>query len=456
MTANLPRLMVAAPASGSGKTTLILALLQALQNRGLAPAAFKCGPDYIDPLFHREVLGIPGYNLDLFLASPQVVRGLLNSGARGADIALLEGAMGYYDGAGMTAQASSWHLAWATRTPTLLVLRPGGAALSVAAVAKGMLSFRRQHQIAGVLLTDCSPALAQRLAPVIEQECGVPVYGCLPRLPEAALESRRLGLVTPSEVVGLWDKLQLLAQALEQYADLEGILALARTAPPLEGQLPPLEPVAQEVPIAVARDEAFCFSYKENLELLEVLGARIRFFSPLRDQQLPPGTCGLYLGGGCPELHAQALGENESIRRAIGEVVAAGVPAIAECGGFLYLQQQLTDREGNSYPMVGALAGEGTPRDQMSRFGYLTLTGETDSLLGPRGTQLRGHEFHYWDSTHPGAGFTVRKPHSLQHWSCGQVSPTLYGGFPHLYFWSNPQAAASFVAAAEQRRQHHD
>lgn len=440
--------MVAAPGSGSGKTTLTIALLQALKNRGLRPAAFKCGPDYIDPMFHREILGLPGYNLDLFFTPPHIVRGLLNKGMADADIAVLEGVMGYYDGAGMTGEASSWHLASETKTPAVLTVCPGGASLSVAALVKGFAGFREESQLKGVILNQCSPAMADRLAGIVERECGLKVYGALPKLPKAALESRHLGLVTPDAVDDLRGRAEELARQLEECADLDGLLALAASAPPLEGELPEISPVAKGVPIAVARDEAFCFYYQENLDLLKALGAELVFFSPLRSEALPERARALYLGGGYPELYAKALGENGAMRTAIGRAVEGGIPTVAECGGFLYLQRELEDSEGVRQPMADALEGDGFRTNRLGRFGYIELTAREDSLLTPTGETMRAHEFHYWDSSRPGAGYTARKPHSEKSWPCARVGENLYAGFPHLYFWSNLAAARRFVAAA--------
>lgn len=448
MKTNLPRLMLAAPASGSGKTTLTIALLAALKSRGHFPAAFKCGPDYIDPMFHREVLGMQGYNLDLFFTPPDIVRGLLAHGAKSAGIAVLEGVMGYYDGAGMTSDASSWHVASETQTPTVLVVRPGGASLSVAALVKGFATFKENSQIKGVLLNDCTPAMADRLATLIERECGVRVYGCMPQMPQAKIESRHLGLVTPDGVANLRENVQQLAVQLKESADIDGLVALAATAPPLEAALPPIQPVVQGVRIAVAQDEAFCFYYRENLELLEALGTELVSFSPLRDENLPQGVSALYIGGGYPELCAKTLSDNTAMRASLKQALGDGLPAIAECGGFLYLGQRLEDENGTSYSMVGALEGDGFNARKLGRFGYVGLAANEDNLLCRRGETIKGHEFHYWDSTCPGEGFTAQKPHSQRQWPCVQTSNVLYAGFPHLYFWSNPECAAHFVRAA--------
>ena len=272
---SIPRLMVAAPSSGSGKTTLTCGLLRAAQRRGLAPCAFKCGPDYIDPMFHRSVLGVPSRNLDLFFSSEEEVRSRLVSAAQDHGLAVLEGVMGFYDGQGNTDRASSWRLAQATRTPVLLTVRPQGTALTLAALVKGVQTFRTPSQIAGVLLNGCTQRLAELLAPSIQGETGLPVLGYLPQLPGCSIPSRHLGLFTPDEVADLSAKVDRVAGQLVETADLDQIFALARSAPELEAEpLPPLPDAPDGPLVAVARDEAFCFYYEDNLDELRRAGAR--------------------------------------------------------------------------------------------------------------------------------------------------------------------------------------
>lgn len=441
-----PRLMLAAPASGAGKTTLTLALLRALRDANLRPAAFKCGPDYIDPMFHREVLGVSGYNLDLFMAGPDVARALLAHGSRGADISVLEGVMGYYDGVGDTTRASAWHVASETATPAVLVVRPKGAFLSVAALVKGFRDFRAGSRLSGVILNGCTAGLHDKLAPVIERETGLKVFGFMPDVPASQLSSRHLGLVTPEAVKALDEKIAALAGQLREGVDLQSLVALARSAPPLDARFPDIAP-ERPVRIAVARDAAFCFYYRENLEMLEALGAKTVFFSPLDDNALPADIDALYLGGGYPELHARALAANASMRRSVAKAVTTGMPILAECGGFLYLQDDLQDTDGNAHPMCGAISGHGLKGERLGRFGYVELSALEDGLLGPAGTRLRGHEFHYWNSSDCGSAFRAEKI-SGGGWPCCHSSPTLWAGFPHLYFWGNPDAARSFVRAA--------
>ena len=453
----VPRLMLAAPASGSGKTTVSCGLLRAAQRRGLAPCAFKCGPDYIDPMFHRAVLGLPSRNLDLFFSGEAEVRGRLASAASGRGLAVLEGVMGLYDGIGNTDGASSWRLARATDTPVLLVVRPQGTALTLAALVKGLQTFRTQSQIGGVLLNGCTQRMAGLLAPAIQGETGLPVLGFLPVVPQAELPSRHLGLFTPGEIRDLQGKLDRLADQLEETADLEGIFALARSAPPLEGA--PLLP-AEEDPegpvVAVARDEAFCFYYEDNLDELRRAGARLAFFSPTEDRGLPPGSCGLYLGGGYPELHARALSGNAPMREAVRRAVEGGMPALAECGGFLYLQKTLEDPEGSAWPMAGALGGAGVKTPRLQRFGYVTLTARGDTPYLRQGETIAAHEFHRWDCTRNGDLCRAERPSGGEGWDCMAGRENLLAGFPHLYFPSNPQFAPRFVSACRRYREKED
>ena len=296
------QLVLAAPRSGSGKTTAACALLAALTARGLTPCAFKSGPDYIDPMFHRAVLGVESHNLDLFFSAPQTARALYARHAAGHGAAVVEGAMGYYDGlGGVTDTASAWQLADTLDLPALLVVRPKGASLTLAAELRGLTAFRTPHHIAGILLNDCTQGLCALLKPMLEKETGLPVVGCLPPLPEAAIESRHLGLKTAAEIDDLQRKIQLLSDAAQQTIDWPLLHTLFdRPAPAaVPCTLPP-----PRVRLAVARDAAFCFTYAETLEALRENGAELCFFSPLADTALPDNIGGLYLPGGYPELYA--------------------------------------------------------------------------------------------------------------------------------------------------------
>ena len=446
--------LLAAPRSGSGKTTMTCALLMALKRRGCAPCAFKSGPDYIDPMFHRAVLGVESRNLDLFFSAPETVRALYAKGAAGHGAAVCEGAMGFYDGlGGVSDRASAWHLADTLDLPVLLVVEPKGQSLTLAAELNGLVNFRTPSHIAGILLNNCTARMHALLAPMLEKETGLPVLGFLPKLPEAVIGSRHLGLYTAAEVENLQQKLALLADAAEEHIDWPRLLALCEKEPPalpVEPETPPAR-----VRIAVAQDEAFCFTYAETLEAFRDAGAEVVFFSPLRDTALPENIGGLYLPGGYPELHAKELSENTSLLREIKQKIESGLPTAAECGGFLYLGQSLTDAEGQSWPMVGVLPGEAKDAGRLVRFGYAALSADSDSMLFRAGESFPIHEFHHWDSTANGTALAAKKPVGGAAWRCGFVNEHFYAGFPHLY-WAGTPLPQRFAAAAENYRRDHD
>ena len=446
--------LLAAPRSGSGKTTMTCALLMALKRRGCAPCAFKSGPDYIDPMFHRAVLGVESRSLDLFFSAPETVRTLYARGAAGHGAAVCEGAMGFYDGlGGVSDRASAWHLADTLGLPVLLVAEPKGQSLTLAAELNGLVNFRTPSHIAGILLNNCTARMHALLAPMLEKETGLPVLGFLPKLPEAVIGSRHLGLYTAAEVENLQQKLALLADAAEEHIDWPRLLALCEKEPPALPVQP--ETPSARVRIAVAQDEAFCFTYAETLEAFRDAGAEVVFFSPLRDTALPENIGGLYLPGGYPELHARELSENTSLLREIKQKIESGLPTAAECGGFLYLGQSLTDAEGQSWPMAGVLPGEAKDAGRLVRFGYAALSADSDSLLFRAGESFPIHEFHHWDSTANGTALAAKKPVGGAEWRCGFVSEHFYAGFPHLY-WAGTPLPQRFAAAAENYRRDHD
>ena len=483
------QMMIAAPASGSGKTAVACGMLALLKQMNKKTCAFKCGPDYIDPMFHRAALGVQSYNLDLFLSSEEYVKAQYDRVCAGCDAAVCEGVMGFYDGvAGITAQASAWHVADVLDLPVILVIDPKGASLTLAAQIKGICSLRTPHHIAGVIFNRCSPMLFQALAGTVERESGIPVLGYLPSMAEAAFESRHLGLYTAGEIDDLSARLDKIAVRLAECVDMERLFRLCGRGSGLEeGRerevLESRSHCGGMVPIAVARDEAFCFVYQEPLDALRQAGADLIDFSLLHDAHLPEGVGGLYLPGGYPELYAKALSENVMMRQAVRNAVLEGLPTVAECGGFLYLGRSLAGSDGIRYPMAGALPGTAEKQDRLVRFGYSFLRAETDSLLFRAGEEIPAHEFHYWDSTENGDGLQAFKPGGSESgefrtgglkqgktelgasksetiefgasklgrersWRCGWVTDSLYAGFPHLYFAGSPRLAERFVQAA--------
>lgn len=448
----LPRIMVSGGGSGSGKTTLTCALLAIFSRRGLKTAAFKCGPDYIDPMFHRETQGTPSSNLDLYMLGEDAVRSLLLE--NGADIAVLEGVMGFYDGVGGgTAEASSWHLSCLTETPVLLVEDCKGQSLTAAARIKGIVDFRRNN-IRAVLLNNAGEGLFGMLKPVIERETGLHAAGYLPYMPECAIESRHLGLVTAAEIENLRQKIGRLADILEKTLDIDAILALAASAPPLQNVIaaktaPP--PHKKRPRIAVARDRAFCFYYEDGLRLLEKLGAELVNFSPLNDHALPPAVDGMILGGGYPELYAAELSANAGMLASIRDAVKGGLPTLAECGGFMYLHRELEGADGKRYPLAAVIDASCEKKARLVRFGYAEFTANVDNLLCKAGEALRGHEFHYWDSGDQGSAFTAVKPASGKSWNCIVATETLFAGFPHFHFRAAPKTAERFLEKCREQ-----
>lgn len=450
MTRRIPRLMIAAPTSGAGKTTVTCALLAALAAQGRRVRAFKAGPDYIDPMFHREVVGVPSSNLDLFLLGEATCRTLLAGHSADAEISVIESAMGYYDGIAASDAASGYTLAKATGTPVVLVIDARKAALSLAAVVQGLAAFRRDANIRGVILNFASEALHALVAPAIARETGIPVLGYLPSMPDCALGSRHLGLVTADEVQGLRGILKRLAGQLAETVDLTAVMAIAAAAEPLVYATAPVSLDFEGVSIAVARDRAFCFVYQDALDLLERMGARLVSFSPMADTALPAGVQGLYLPGGYPELHAAQLAANAPMRRSVHAALTRGLPCIAECGGFLYLHETLEDADGMPHPMVGFLHAKAFKTPRLRRFGYATLTARRDTLLLPEGHSIPGHEFHHWDSDQPGDALLAAKPQRDVSWRCGVCTDTLFASFPHLHLCADPRMATRFLTQCKE------
>lgn len=449
-----PRIMLAAPKSGSGKTLLTCGLLEVLRRRGLNPIACKCGPDYIDPMFHRYVLGIPGRNLDSFFLPAEGVRKVLVDAVREeqAGIAVLEGVMGYYDGLGGTeTSASSWEIAEITDTPAILVLDCKGASLSVAAMASGFLHFRKKSHIAGVILNRVSSMYYERLAAAVEEASGLPVLGYLPESEEYRMESRHLGLFLPGEIDRLRERIGRLADQMEKSIAVDRVLEVAGMLPlrienkgkekaeneSMEAESIAKFPACQEqkvtsrVRIGVARDEAFCFYYQENFRLLEQMGAELVYFSPLRDKKIPDRVDGLLFGGGYPENYARELAKNAAMRESIRRSIAAGMPFLAECGGFLYLHHTLEGSDGKHWEMAGVYPFDAYRTNRLRRFGYVRL-------LTSSGQEIHGHEFHYWESEDPGTDWEAVKPTGNRSWRCIHEKGGQIGGFPHLYYASCP------------------
>ncbi|MBO5573887.1 MAG: cobyrinate a,c-diamide synthase, partial [Clostridium sp.] len=347
---NIRRIMLAAPVSGSGKTLLTCGILELFRRHGEHPCAFKCGPDYIDPMFHRVVCGFAGANLDSFFLPSEKVRNLFTETCRreNAGSAVLEGVMGYYDGvSGTTEQASSYDISRITKTPVILVVNARGTSLSAAALVRGFQEFRPDSRIAGVLLNRCRKEVAAMIGSVIEENCHIPVVGYVPMEKEFEIKDRHLGLYLPHEMADIHDRIKKLADRMEETVDWEKLSAIADSAEELpetdssEGRTSPeMNGTAQEeirFRVALAKDEAFCFYYQENMRLLESMGAEIVPFSPMHDKELPEDIDGLIIGGGYPENYGPILSENRTMLSSVWSALEGKMPLLAECGGFEYL-----------------------------------------------------------------------------------------------------------------------
>lgn len=429
------RFIITGTKSGCGKTTVTCGVLAALKKRGLDAAAFKCGPDYIDSMFHRKAIGVSSCNLDSFFCERDMLLYLLDRYGGGHDVSVIEGVMGFYDGS----SGSAWSVSEMTETPAVIVIDCRGMSDSIGAIMSGFLRYRK-NRIAGFIFS----RLPEKLIPLAERLCeklGTEYLGSMPKT-DITFESRHLGLVTADEIGDIQEKTERLGELAEKYIRIDRLLALCDE--PLPEFAPPVIPHYDEGPvIAVARDSAFCFLYEESIGLLEAMGCRVKYFAPLDDGRVPEAD-GLILCGGYPELYAERLAENISMKYNIKRLINGGMPTIAECGGFMYLHDSLTDKDGRKYPMAGVISGEVYPAGRLTRFGYISMTARKDGLLCGCGDMMRAHEFHYWDSTSCGDGFSAEKADGRK-WECCHVSDTLYAGFPHIYLYSDIGAAERFV-----------
>ncbi len=455
--------MIAAPKSGSGKTMITCALLQLLKDSGKNVSSYKCGPDYIDPMFHKKVLGVPSKNLDTFFTDEKTTVQLFLDKRADGDFAVLEGVMGLYDGlGGIYEQGSSYHLAKVTQTPIILVVDAKGMGKSVLTLIAGFLQYDTQHLIKGVMLNRMSKGYYDIIKPLIEKELSVKVVGYFPEQKDIRLESRHLGLVMPDELADIKEQLDELAGRLKKTIDLDMLLDIAAEAEEItkttNTEQMQIQNQNNKINIAVAMDEAFCFYYEDNLRLLEKCGAKLQYFSPLHDTKLPDNCDALLLGGGYPELYAKELSENLSMRNSIKTAFKTGLPTVAECGGFMYLHTYIhniceedADAQNYVFGMTGALDSECHFKGKLVRFGYIELAEKYSNFLPPN-EKIKAHEFHYYDSTDNGADCIATKPTTGRSYDCVISHDNYWLGFPHLYYPSNPHFAESFVRKAYEYR----
>lgn len=451
-----PRVVIAGVSSGVGKTTTMLAIARALQNKGLRVACFKCGPDYLDPTYHQRNLEVPCHNLDGWMMGRDAVLRTFLHASRDADISLIEGVMGLFDGAeptsdvGSTAEIAKW-----LDAPVLLIADVGGMARTIDALALGFKQYDPALNVAGLVANRVgSPSHAK----IIKQACrSLPCYGALPRREDLKFQERHLGLVAALQD-GQEDKTFAdWAAVAAEYLDLDGIIALAKEAKPLsatnEGKADESSP--RSCTIAYAYDQAFHFYYDDNLNLLKEQGAKLLPFSPLANEDLP--TCdGVYIGGGYPELHADQLSQAQVTKEALRRAAERGLPIYAECGGYMYLSEAIIDRSGQEHAMVGLLPGVLRMHDKLQALGYAEVEVLEDSILGEAGTRFRGHEFRY--STYEAnqnedrAIYKVRKRRNQDVRREGYRSGSVLGSYIHAHWASNPRIPRNFVKACSERR----
>ncbi|MFI1717166.1 cobyrinate a,c-diamide synthase [Streptomyces litmocidini] len=455
------RLVIAAPSSGAGKTTVATGLMAAFAGRGLAVSPHKVGPDYIDPGYHALATGRPGRNLDAYMCGTGLIAPLFLHGARGCDLAVVEGVMGLYDGAADQGElASTAQVAKLLKAPVVLVVDASSQSRSVAALVHGFASWDPEVRIGGVILNKVATDRHEHLLREALGESGVPVLGVLRRAPAVATPSRHLGLVPVAErQAQAVEAVAAQAEQVRRGCDLDALLALARSAPSLGaepwdahglwaggtgGHNPTTGPRTAHEPgrrpvVAVAGGAAFTFSYAEHTELLRAAGAEVVTFDPLREERLPEGTSGLVIGGGFPEMYGEQLSANEPLRKAVAGLAASGAPVAAECAGLLYLARSL-----DGTPMCGVLDADARMSERLT-LGYRDAVAVSDSVLAPAGTRMRGHEFHR-TVIEPGAGplaaWGLRQPERRVE---GFVRGGVHASYVHTHWAGSPEVAARFV-----------
>ncbi|EFK09436.1 cobyrinic acid a,c-diamide synthase [delta proteobacterium NaphS2] len=451
---DIPAFVIAGTHSGCGKTTVSLGIMAALVRRRLKVQAFKVGPDFIDPGHHRRMTGRDSHNLDGWIMDRGNNRKIFFRGAGDADAVVVEGVMGLFDGfsgsdaSGSTAQMAKW-----LDLPVILVIDARAMAGSAAAVALGFLRFDPELRIGGIIFNRVgSETHAQMLKEAVSTITHVPVFGCLPRSEALEMPSRHLGLVTDEDLIRDHDHSERLGRWIETHVDLDGILALHRMKRP-ETEIMEVPPEL-DTRIGIAKDEAFCFYYPENLRLLRQAGAQLVPFSPMRSKSLPEEIHGLYLGGGYPELNCRVLAENRSLLKAIRDFGMDGRPIYAECGGFMFLMREIEDLEGRVFPMVGLFPMRAKMDHRLKSLGYREIETLAESILGPAGIRVRGHEFHYSHMQNVAADqaciYRLRDRKAVSGNREGFVQKRVLGSYVHLHWGSNPEAAHNFATYCRQ------
>lgn len=446
----MKRIMIAGTGSGCGKTTTVCAVIQALVNRGIDVSSFKCGPDYIDPMFHSHIMGVSSRNLDSWFCDENTIIRLLNKNS--GEIFVIESVMGFYDG--ISGRYTSYDMSLCTLTPVIMIIDCKGMSSSIGAVMKGFLTFREPNNICGFIFN----RLPEKLVPEIKELCqklNTQYLGRIPYDKNCSFESRHLGLVTANEISDIKQKLSRLSEYAEKHICLDKIIKLSE-APELYAEDTVVLNKGLPVRLAVASDKAFCFIYEDNLELLRELGCEIVKFSPIEDKRLPENISGLLLCGGYPELYLKELSSNKTMLSDIRNAVISKMPVIAECGGFMYLHRQIKDEYGNLYSMAGVIDAVAYKTSHLQRFGYTRLIAQADNVLCKKNEEIKTHEFHYWDSTDPGNSFRAIKASDKTEYSAVHADISSYMGFPHLYFYSDVKVAENFASACRRFKEENE
>ncbi len=433
----MKKILIGGTQSNSGKTTMTASILRALSTGGLKIAPFKAGPDYIDPMFHKYVCGSPSHNLDTFMLSPETVNFLFQKHSAGTDISIVEGVMGLFDGLGTEHRGSSAYLSEIIDAPVVLVANGKGMSRSVAALIQGYANFEKNTKVRGVILNnvvgDRHYGLLER---AINENCDVKCLGYMPPNPEIEIKSRHLGLIPVEELPDFEKKLEIMAKMAEDNIDLDAFVDLAQDfeAKELPDPGEAVEGIGEGLRIAMAMDSAFNFYYDDNLLLFKQAGVELIEFSPMKDKRLPENIDGLYLGGGFPEVFAQDLMNNSSMRQDINEKLEAGMPAFAECGGLMYLTGSIVQLDSSRYDMVGFLDCVSVMTKRLNRFGYVNVN-YGNITIG-------GHEFHHTKLEELNEEdmeylYAVEKVSMGTKWQCGLGRKNVLAGYPHIHFYSN-------------------
>lgn len=492
----IPRILIAGANSGCGKTTVTCAILKGLVDRKFAVQSYKCGPDYIDPMLHTHITGRQCRNLDPFFLDDGELKQVFVKDAKDAEIAVIEGVMGFYDGIAMTKNASTHSVAEATKTPTIVVMNVKGMANTMIPLLKGLRDYSfGDNQIQGVILNRCTKGLYDAIKPLIEEELGLVVCGYLPVDEKVVIKSRHLGLMTAEEIGNLDEVVAELGKIASETIDFEQIMMMAKGASVLDyeeegdqtgdsSQMMLQEQILKKdgerkedgldiskenvssekenqrvasekkVKIAVARDKAFCFYYQENLDILEKEGATLCYFSPLVDEKLPDDVNGIYIGGGYPEAYADTLAQNKKMRKALKKAHEAKIPIIAECGGFMYVCKEIEALDGHVFPMANLIDARVTMTPKLNmQFGYVTATAKRDTDFVKAGTKIRAHEFHYSKvegyEEKEEENFELQKA-SKKKWDGVYCQDNLMAGYPHWYFRNCMSMVTNFLEACKK------